>query len=64
MAVKARFGPEAPCMTKILVSAEGPGNGFVDKRRPWTRYERNGRTGMPESEVWLHVNVKARASPG
>src|SRR5439155_1568784 len=36
-------------MTKILVSAEGPG--FVDRRRPWTRYERNERTGMPATEA-------------
>ena len=33
-AVNARFGPAAPLMTKIVVSPEGPGDGFEDSTTP------------------------------
>src|SRR2546422_423635 len=31
-------------ITKIEVSADGPGNGIIDRREPWDRYQPEGAT--------------------
>src|SRR2546428_6657888 len=63
-AVNARLGREVSPETKIVVSADGAGDGFVDSRTPWIRYERNGIAGRPESVICVQANPKTRASPG
>src|SRR2546429_2702359 len=58
----SRFGSVAPPITKIEVSADGPGDGIIDRREPSTRYAREVKTGKPESDVWPHENEIGRAS--